>query len=461
MTGSPQSVLPAFLVQVRREEIAGMLWSFAYFFCLLCGYYILRPVRDEMGIQGGVENLQWLFTGTFVAMLAAVPLFGWLSARLPRRRLLPAVYLFFAANILVFYALLESGLAPQATAHAFFIWVSVYNLFVISVFWSFMADLFRNEQARRLYGFIAAGGSAGGLAGPAITALLAPKVGPANLLPLSACMLLLATLCIYRLGTWARTGSAPEGREGEPIGGSILAGISGVLKSPYMMGIALYVALGTLLGTFLYFHQAYIVAAEVPTSGERTALFAKIDLVVNLLTPLLQIFLVSRLMRRFGIGVTLMILPVAAIAGFALIGIYPTLAVLVAFQVLRRAGEYAIARPAREVLFTVLDREQKYKAKNFIDTVVFRGGDAASGWLFEGLRVLGLGFSGIAFVGVPVAVLWAGTGWMLGRTQEELRTRLDLSRRKHATEPEATEPPPPAEGGTGGVPGGDGAAVVR
>jgi AAA family ATP:ADP antiporter len=228
-----------------------------------------------------------------------------------------------------------------------------------------------------------------------------------------------------------------------------------------MMGIALYVALGTLLGTFLYFHQAYIVAAEVPTSGERTALFAKIDLVVNLLTPLLQIFLVSRLMRRFGIGVTLMILPVAAIAGFALIGIYPTLAVLVAFQVLRRAGEYAIARPAREVLFTVLDREQKYKAKNFIDTVVFRGGDAASGWLFEGLRVLGLGFSGIAFVGVPVAVLWAGTGWMLGRTQEELRTRLDLSRRKHATEPEATEPPPPAEGGTGGVPGGDGAAVVR
>jgi AAA family ATP:ADP antiporter len=201
MTGSPQSVLPAFLVQVRREEIAGMLWSFAYFFCLLCGYYILRPVRDEMGIQGGVENLQWLFTGTFVAMLAAVPLFGWLSARLPRRRLLPAVYLFFAANILVFYALLESGLAPQATAHAFFIWVSVYNLFVISVFWSFMADLFRNEQARRLYGFIAAGGSAGGLAGPAITALLAPKVGPANLLPLSACMLLLATLCIYRLST--------------------------------------------------------------------------------------------------------------------------------------------------------------------------------------------------------------------------------------------------------------------
>src|SRR3977135_2286742 len=177
------------LVQVRREEIAAMLWSFSYFFWLLCGYYVLRPVRDEMGIRGGVDNLPWLFTGTFLAMVAAVPLFGWASSRFPRRKLLPMIYLFFAANLLLFHALLESGIAPVRSAQAFFIWVSVFNLFVVSVFWSFMADLFRNEQARRLFGFISAGGSLGALAGPPLTATLAPPTGPANLLPLSACLL--------------------------------------------------------------------------------------------------------------------------------------------------------------------------------------------------------------------------------------------------------------------------------
>jgi len=187
------------LVQVQREEIAALLWSFSYFFWLLCSYYVLRPVRDEMGIQGGVGNLPWLFTGTFLAMVAAVPLFGWVSSRFPRRKLLPMVYLFFAANLLLFHAALESGIAPTRTAQAFFIWVSVFNLFVVSVFWSFMADLFRNEQARRLYGFISAGGSAGALAGPVITATLAPAIGPVNLLSLSAVMLFAAVLCIYRL----------------------------------------------------------------------------------------------------------------------------------------------------------------------------------------------------------------------------------------------------------------------
>src|SRR5258708_10205875 len=190
------------MVQVRRNEIAAMLWSFSYFFCLLCSYYVLRPVRDEMGIQGGVANLPWLFTGTFLAMLTTVPLFGWVCLRFPRRKLLPMIYLFFAANLLLFHAVLESGLAPARTAQAFFIWVSVFNLFVVSVFWSFMADLFRNEQARRLYGFISAGGTIGALVGPVITATLAPAIGPANLLPVSALMLFAAVLCIYRLTAW-------------------------------------------------------------------------------------------------------------------------------------------------------------------------------------------------------------------------------------------------------------------
>ena len=432
-----------------------MLWSFAYFFCLLCGYYILRPVRDEMGIQGGVENLQWLFTGTFLMMLAAVPLFGWVSSRYPRRKLLPIVYLFFVANLLIFYVLLQFQIAPTFTAQAFFIWVSVFNLFVVSVFWSFMADLYRNDQARRLFGFISAGGTLGALAGPTVTAMLAPVTGPAHLLPLSACLLLMAVLCIYRLaGRVARNPSdlAEIGRRAaeQPIGGSIFAGVTTVLKSPYLLGIGVYVVLGTVLGTFLYFHQAYIVSTAILDSGSRTALFAQIDLAVNVLTLVCQLFVVNRLIGRFGIGITLMVLPVMAVVGFFLIGLVPTLAVLVTFQVLRRAGEYAIARPAREILFTVLNREEKYKSKNFIDTVVFRGGDAVSGWMFEGLRVLGLGFSGIAFVGMPIALLWAGTGWMLGRTQDDMRKKLEWRRKTDAPESDQVTAPQDSAG-PGGI----------
>lgn len=464
MPKPPSAGLLDRLVRVKEGEAAATLWSFTYFFCLLCGYYLLRPVRDEMGIQGGVGNLQWLFTGTFLAMLAAVPLFGWVSSRFPRRKLLPIVYLFFAANLLIFYALLEFRIAPAFTARAFFIWTSVFNLFVVSVFWSFMADLFRNEQARRLYGFISAGGSIGALAGPALTATLAPATGPANLLPLSACMLLVAVLCIFRLTARnPREGTEIARRAAEqPIGGGILAGITLALKSPYLLGICVYVVLGTMLGTFLYFQQAYIVAAEIPDSGRRTALFAQIDLAVNLLTLVCQLLVVNRLIGRFGVGATLMLLPALAAAGFLLVGLAPTLTVLVAFQVLRRAGEYAISRPAREILFTVVSREEKYKSKNFIDTVVFRGGDAFSGWLFEGLRILGLGFSAIAFAGVPIALLWAGTGWMLGRSQEELRNRDEYARRRHETgfdEPGATLRGPDAAG-IGNVDG-DGRSVTR
>jgi len=450
------SILHPFLyrvVPVRREEITALLWSFAYFFCLLCSYYVLRPVRDEMGIQGGVGNLSWLFTGTFLAMIAMVPLFGWASSRFPRRTLLPAVYLFFASNLLIFYVLMESGIGPARIAQAFFIWVSVFNLFVVSVFWSFMADLFRNEQARRLYGFVSAGGSAGALAGPLITATLAPAIGPANLLPLSAVMLCASVVCISRLAEWSKRNPAerrsPPEHVNEPLGGNIFSGITLALQSPYLIGICIYVMLGTLLGTFLYFHQANIIAVDIPSPGERTALFAKIDFAVNVLTLFCQLFVVGRLVGRFGVGLTLVILPIAGAIGFFAIGLFPTLAVLVVFQVIRRAGEYAIARPAREILFTVLSRQEKYKSKNVIDTVVFRGGDAASGWLFEGLRMLGLGFAGIAFVGVPIALLWAGTGWMLGRTQDEMRRRNAAIRRPDDSILQSGTAP--ADPGAGGV----------
>ena len=422
------------LADARPTEVVAMLWSFGYFFCLLCAYYILRPVRDEMGIQAGIDNLQWLFTGTFLAMLAVVPVFGWISSRIPRRKLLPIMYLFFAINLLAFFAAFESGIAPLATAQTFFIWLSVFNLFVVSVFWSFMADLFNNDQARRLYGFIAAGGSAGAIVGPLITTTLAPAFGPTTLLPISACFLLGSIACIFRLSIWSRrpdhrTASSCVGVDRrQPIGGGMFGGISLLLRSEYMLGIALYMVLFTLLSTFLYFQQAHIVSEAVADSGQRTALFALIDLVVNALTLLGQLLIVRRVIGRFGLTLTLILMPVVAIVGFFFLGLFPTLAVLIVFGIIRRAGEYALSKPAREVLFTVVSREEKYKVKNFIDTAVVRGGDAVSGWLFEGLRMLGANLSAISFVAVPIAVLWASTAYLLGQRQEQLRASLKAKR---------------------------------
>ncbi len=416
------------LVDVKPEEGGALLWSFAYFFCLLSSYYILRPLRDEMGIAGGVENLPWVFTGTFVATLAAVPLFGWAAARFPRRKLLPTVYLFFIANILTFFALFKLDISEVYVARAFFIWTSVFNLFVISVFWSFMADLFTNAQARRLFGFIAAGGTAGAIVGPVLTGLLAPPLGPINLLLISAALLGGAVWCIYALNRRAPALSDQSDKtRAEPaaMGGSIFAGVKRVFASPYLLGICLFILLYTALATFLYLAQAQIVADASDDPAARTALFAWMDFSVNVLTIGIQAMLTGRIIRRLGLPLTLALIPILVAGGFASLGLAPVLPVLFAFQVIRRAGEYAIARPAREVLFTVVDVETKYKAKNFIDTVVYRGGDAVSGWIYAGLMMLGLSLSSIAFIGVPIAVLWAVIGRGLGRQQETLRAAVD------------------------------------
>ena len=436
-------------VNVRDEEVRALLWSFAYFFCLLTGYYILRPLRDEMGIAGGVKNLQWLFTGTFVAMLLAVPAFGAVVARFPRRRFVPLVYRFFILNLLVFFALLHFDIGRIHVARAFFIWVSLFNLFVVSVFWSFMADIFRNEQARRLFGFVAAGGSLGALLGPTITASLAVPLGPVALLLVSAAFLEAAVQCIRRLlrategwqgadagaASEAPSQAAPPGAPGgaapdpatergtEAIGGGVFAGITQLVRSPYLLGICLYILLYTTTSTFLYFQQAKIVAAAFDDPGERTRLFAVIDLLVALITIAIQCFATGRLMPWLGVGATLAFLPLFTLLGFLALAAAPTLAVLVGFQALRRAANYAVSRPAREVLYTVVPREQKYKAKNVIDTVVYRGGDAVSGWAYWGLAtVLGLGLPAIALVAVPLAGLWLALGLRLGRTQARRTT---------------------------------------
>lgn len=414
-------------LRLRRGEVAAGVWSFAYFFCLLCSYYILRPVRDEMGIAGGVERLPWLFTGTFLAMLAAVPVFGTLAARYPRRTLLPVVYAFFIACVLGLFALLRSRLVPSWAPAAFFIWLSVFNLFVVSVFWSFMADVWREEQARRVFGFIAAGGSAGALVGPALTAALAGRIGPVNLLPIAAVVLAGALLCIARLRRWALSrgsaGEASRAADEAALGGGALGGVALVLRSPYLLGICLFVLLTTTLATFLYFQQAHVVRATFSDPARRTALFALMDLAVNALTIGAQLFLTSRLVTWLGLARTLALLPALSVLGFAVLGAAPVLAVLVAVQVLRRAGQYAVAGPALQMLFTVVTREEKYKAKNFIDTVVYRGGDAVSGWAFAGLTALGLGLTGVAVVAVALSAVWVAMALYLGRRQEALRGR--------------------------------------
>ena len=430
-------------VQVEPGEGRALLWSFSYFFALLCSYYIIRPMRDEMGILGGVENLQWLFTGTLLVMTAAIPLFGWISSSFPRRQFLPYVYLFFITMLVLFYFLLDRQVTQVYVARAFFIWASVFNLFVVSVFWSFMADLYSNTQARRLFGFIAAGGTVGALTGPALAALLVQPFGAKNLLLVSAVFLLWAIVCIAKLSDWSATnavaknarakdagvkdeafarqqGYQRERQQEELISGGIWSGITMVIRSPYLLGICLLMLLFTTLATFLYFMQAQIIRDAFVDSAQRTAVFASIDLAVNGLTLITQLFLTSRLIKRFGLAAVLAIIPVLLAIGFTLLGLSPMLGVLLVVQVIRRAGNYAVMRPAREMLYVVLSREQKYKAKNFIDTVVYRAGDAVSAWVYAGMRSIGMSLSTIALIAVPLALVWAWVAFGLGRQQAKI-----------------------------------------
>lgn len=423
-------------VQINAGEGLAVFWSFSYFFTILCSYYIVRPMRDEMGILGGVENLQWLFTGTLLAMTAAIPLFGWVSSRFPRQKFLPYVYLFFILILLLFYSLMDDKTTPVYVARAFFIWASVFNLFIVSVFWSFMADLYNNKQAKRLFGFIAAGGTIGALSGPALTAMLAQSLGAKNLLLLSVLFLSWAIVCIFKLSKWSdsqnkesdnklESSSATQNNDNDSsqqdiIGGSIWAGVKTVFQSPYLLGICLLMLLFTTLATFLYFMQAQIIRDAFVDSDQRTAVFAIIDFSVNALTLLLQIFITSRLIKWFGIAAVLAIIPVLLAIGFALLSISPVLMVILAVQVIRRAGNYAIMRPVREMLYVVLSREEKYKAKNFIDTVIYRAGDAVSAWVYTAMRSAGLTLSGIAIIAVPLALLWAWVAFKLGRKQTQL-----------------------------------------
>ena len=412
-------------IDIKREEWPAFIWSFLYFFFLLCAYYVLRPVRDEMGIQGGIKNLPWLFTGTFVGMLIVTPLFGWVSSRWPRRTFLPLVYMFFIANLLAFYAAMQTGAFDKtAIAAAFFIWLSVFNYFVVSVFWSFMTDVFDSDSAKRLFGAIAAGGSIGAMVGPIITAMLVKGAGVPNLLLIAAFLMGCAIVCIAGLSRWAaihKTVQPGHERDEDPIGGGMLDGIKLAFASPYLMTICGYVALLQLLGNYFYLEQLRVMSEDISSSAERTQLFAHLDLAVNTLTLLSQVFITSALVRRVGLIFCLTLLPALAVFTLGITGLMPTLAIISIATVIRRASEFAIGKPAREILFTVVSREERYKAKNVIDTVVSRGSDLVSTWGHAGLRSIGMTTAQMAFSAIPLCIFMIGAGVYLGRAQQQRR----------------------------------------
>ncbi len=404
------------------EERAAALWSFAYFFTLLAGYYVLRPLRDHMGIAGGVKALPWLFTATFVSLLVAQPLYGALVARLPRTRFIPIVYHFFVVNLALFWLLLTLGIATTIVARVFFVWVSVFNLFAVAVFWSFMADLFTSEQGKRLFGFIGAGGTAGALLGPVITIGLSVPLGPANLLIAAIVFLELAVFCVRRLERAVAHHPASRARE-RRVGGTAFAALPELFRSPYMLGVGAWVSLLSFGATMLYFEQANIISATVHGAGAQTRIFASIDLAVGLLTLATQVFATGRVLERFGVGAAAAALPAVYVVGFAVLALVPTLAVVLVFQVAQRWMNFAIANPARQVFFTVVGREEKYKAKNLIDVVIYRGSDALYGWVFDSLQMLGLKLAGIALWSVPVVAGWLVLSAALGRMQERRAAR--------------------------------------
>ena len=355
-------------------------------------------------------------------LLVAQPLYGALVARLPHARFIPIVYQFFVVNLIIFWALLTFDIETAFVARVFFVWVSVFNLFAVAVFWSFMADLFTSEQGKRLFGFIGAGGTAGALLGPIITIWLSVPLGPVNLMIAAVLFLELAVFCVYRLERNVVVHTEAQTPTGN-IGGSAFAAIPELVRSPYLLGIGVWVALLSYAATIIYFEQAHIVSEAVKSAGLQTRIFASIDLAVSLLTLVTQLLITGQVLKRVGTGVAAAALPAVYIVGFAVLALMPTLIVVVTVQVVQRWMNFAIANPARQLFFTVVTREEKYKAKNLVDVVVYRGSDALSGWIFDTLQGLGLKLGAIALCSLPVVAGWAVLSIALGREQEKRSAR--------------------------------------
>ena len=416
------------VVDVRDGEVRPMLMSALFFFFLLASYFVLRPMRDEVAAATGVTKLPWLFMATLTVTVILNPMFAALVVRFPPRRFIPISYQFFVASMLLFYGVLrflsvgEGSSVDVWTARAFFVWTTVFALFNTSIFWCLMADTFKSDQAKRMFGFIGVGGTLGSISGSA-TAALAPRIGAITLLLLSAALLELAVITVLRFPMRAG-GAAPmtarRDADREAIGGSVWAGFTRMLKSPYLLAICGFMLLFTVGSTFLYFAQSDVVGRAYADRATRTAVLAKLELAVQTLTVLTQIFLTGRIIRWLGLAATLALLPLLSIIGFGLLGTFPVLATVAVFTVLRRGGNFAVTNPAMEVLFTVVRREDKYKAKNVIETVVYRSGDQLGAWAYAGLSWLGLTLVGISFVAVPLSAIFLWLGLWLGRKQAEL-----------------------------------------
>lgn len=414
------------VAKVEPEESRAVVVSFVYFALLMGSYFIVRPVRDAMGTVYGVANLQELYTGTFLASFVLAPAYAFLASRIRLATFLPWVYGFIAVTMVLFFGLFETVEQQQDrwVAALFFVWVSTFNVLIISVFWSLMADTFSRTQAKRLFGFIAAGGTVGTIGGPALAALLVNVVGTNTLLLISAAGFLATAWLVTvlerekrRLG--AAGGDAQRTTLDRTLGGNPLEGFALLVRSPYLLMIALFILLMTTISTIIYFQLGDLITKAFATREARTQAYAVIDLAVNGTTVFLQLFGTGRLIERFGVTTGLLLNPAIMVFAFLAVAFSPVLLVLGSIQVVRRFAEYAVAKPSREMLFTVVDQESKYKAKNVIDTVVYRFGDVTSAWLSA--AVLPFGVAGLAVAGLVMSAVWFPIAYLLGTRYENVR----------------------------------------
>jgi AAA family ATP:ADP antiporter len=409
---------------IEPHEVKAVVTAFVYFFFLMASYFILRPLRDTMGTVYGVAHLQELFTGTFVLSFIVAPIFAGLASRIRLASFLPWVYGFIAVTMLVFYFLFQNVANDRWVAAAFYIWLSTFNLLTISVFWSLMADTFSSAQARRLFGFIAAGGTVGTICAPAFTALFVNSLGTNNLLLISAAGFTI-TAFLVRLLEAEKRKLAASGQDAAPtsldrkLGGNPFDGFALLFRSRYLLMIALFLLLMTWISTVIYFQLGDLISKEFASRTARTQAYATIDLATNSIAVLIQLFGTGRFIRRFGVTTGLLVNPVIMVLAFLAVVVSPVLLVLGAIQVTRRFSEYAIAKPSRDMLFTVVDQQAKYKAKNVIETVVYRFGDLTSSWVSA--AVLPFGVAGLAVFGIAIAIVWFPVAWLLGRKYEAVR----------------------------------------
>lgn len=418
-------------VQVKPKEIIALLISCGYFYLVLCAYYIIRPIRSEMVIANGVANVQWLMLLTVVVLLCITPLFGWVTSRFRTRQFLSYCTLFFASHLVIFYFLFDVEQRAPFVTRAFFIWVNVFNMFIVSLFWSFMNDVFSRAQSKRLFAFIAAGGTAGAISGPLITTTLVETVGLAPLLLISACILMTSVACIMWLTRWRNedfsTDDSVHTVRNESLKGSIWGGFMLIFKSPYLLGICLFIILYAVSITFVEIQQAALVEKTFSDPAQRTKLFSTVDFSVNVLALIFQLLVTSHMIRWFGFRATLMLVPVGITIGFVLMGTMPILAVMIGVEIFRRSGDYSIMKPTREMLFSVVSREEKYKAKNFIDTTILRGGNAASAWAYTGVKAIGAGAAGITGISIVLGLAWCSTAFWLGGQFEKKKPKNQAS----------------------------------